>query len=124
MPKAGLEFKYPNYTIPKDENMTYFKHVTNHTRGKPDPQKHHTELSWKTPNGNFGKGDKRKTFTDVAQEHSKKVPAPGKYNANVKWPVFFGTMKKTEGVDYLSDCQFIGKTIPGPSTYKLDHKWT
>jgi hypothetical protein len=66
VPKFGLEYKYPNYTVPKDEKMSYFKHVTNHTEGKPDMRKHYTELSWKTPNGNFGKGDKRKTFTDIA----------------------------------------------------------
>lgn len=27
---------------------------------------------------------------------------------------------KTEGVDYLSDCQYIGGVNPGPSSYKAD----
>lgn len=104
MPKCGLEPRQPNYTIPKDENITYFKHITKHTEGKPDPRKYQHELSWKTPNGNFGKGDSRKTFTDVAQAHSKQVPAPNFYKVPWKPTVTLGTISKTEGGDYLSDC--------------------
>lgn len=64
--KFGLEYRYPNYSVPKDTNFTYFNHVTNHSRGKPDPRKYNLTLNWKTSNGNFGLGAKRKTFTDEA----------------------------------------------------------
>ena len=33
-----------------------------------------------------------------------------------------GHLSKTEGVDYLSDAQYISSTLPGPSTYKSDAK--
>lgn len=110
--------------MPKDTAMTYFKHVTNHTRGKPDPTKYDRTLSWKTSNGNFGLGGKRKTFTDEAQARSKKIPAPTAYNPKFEPRILFGKVNKTEGVDYLSDCQYVGKCYPGPGSYKVDHKWT
>lgn len=122
--KKGLEFRYPDYSVPKDENMTYFKHVTNHSRGKPDPTKYYKPLSWEKPMMNYGKGDKRKTFTDVEQARAKKIPAPTAYNPIIKRKVPLGNLSKTEGVDYLSDCQYVGKAFPGPGTYKADRKWT
>ena len=97
--------------------MTYFKHVTNHTLGKPDPTKYYRPLSWKTSASNFGIASKRKTFTDEAQAHSKKVPGPASYVAPFKPRILFGKISKTEGVDYLSDCQYVGKSYPGPGSY-------
>jgi len=103
--------------VPKDTKMTYFKHVTNHTEGKPDPTKYFRPLSWKTSAGNFGLGGKRKTFTDEAQVLSKKTPGPTTYAPPFKPRILFGKISKTEGVDYLSDCQYIGKCYPGPGSY-------
>lgn len=84
--------------------MTYFNYITRHTKGKPDPTKYDRTLSWSASNGNFGKGAKRLTFTDVAAKHSKLVPAPNFYKPDVKTHVLLGKADKCEGVDYLSDC--------------------
>ena len=49
--KSGLPKREPNYTIPKDENQGFFKHVTRATRGVPGPNHYPRAMSWKTPNG-------------------------------------------------------------------------
>ena len=69
--KVGLPKREPNYTIPKDENSNFFNHVTRSTKGIPAPSNYHKPLSWKTPNGQFGCGPARKTFTDEAAKLSK-----------------------------------------------------
>ena len=45
--KIGLPNREPNYTIPKDENSNFFKHVTRSTRGIPGPNAYDNSLSWK-----------------------------------------------------------------------------
>lgn len=49
--KHGIPKREPNYTIPRDENSSFFKHVTRSTRGVPGPNHYPTALSWKTNNG-------------------------------------------------------------------------
>ena len=44
--KVGLPYREPNYTIPKDESSSFFKHVTRATRNVPAPNAYKTELSW------------------------------------------------------------------------------
>ena len=82
----------------------------------------HTELSWKTSNGNFGKGSKnRRTFCDDAIDHAKKVPAPGSYDVSgLAKKIPGGKLGQTEGVSYLSDNVIRGMTTPGPEVYNPD----
>ena len=104
VPYNGLSYKYPDYSIPKDQNTTYFKHVTRHSVGKPAPTHYYKPLSWTTSSSKFGVGSKRKTFTDEAVAHSKVVPAPTRNDKMYKDKANGGCLEKTEGVDYLSDC--------------------
>lgn len=69
--KIGLQKKEPIYTVPKDENSSFFKHVTRATKGVPGPNVYPTPCSWVTNTGNFGAGPKRTTFTDDAEKLSK-----------------------------------------------------
>jgi hypothetical protein len=75
-------------------------------------------MSWVAPNGNFGKGGNRKTFTDEAQKHSSKIPCPSKYKNTREPRVLQGKLDQAEGTDYLSDCTYRGKMFPGPGSYK------
>ena len=53
------------------------------------------------------------------------MPGPTTYVHAEKARILFGKISTTEGVDYLSDCQYIGKSYPGPGTYAdINHKWT
>lgn len=63
------------------------------------------------------------TFTDEAQAHSKKIPAPTAYNPKVEPRILYGKVNKCEGLDYLSDCTYMGKCFPGPGTYKANHDY-
>ena len=78
--RVGLQKREPNYTIPKDHNSNFFKHVTRATRGVPGPAAYSIPLSWKTSNGNFGIGPARKTFTDEAAKLSRQVPSAATYD--------------------------------------------
>ena len=116
--KVGLQKREPNYTVPKDENSSFFKHVTKSTRGVPGPNVYVKPLSWVTNTGNFGVGPKRTTFTDEAEKHSKQVPSSASYHPELKRKLLLGHMSKAEGVDYLSDHQYIAAMYPGPTSYK------
>lgn len=59
----------------------------------------------------------RKTFTDSAQEHSKKIPCPTKYETARKPFVPLGTISKAEGVDIMSDTEYVALLYPGPNHY-------
>ena len=118
--KVGLRPSEPNYTIPKDENTNFFKHVTRVTRHNPAPTAYQKALSWKTANGAFSAGNKRKTFTDEAIAQSKKVPSSAHYKVKDNHRILYGNWEKAQGVDYLSDCQYMGKSFPGPTTYKIN----
>ena len=69
--KVGIPKREPHYTIPRDENSNFFKHVTRSTKGIPGPNAYDKSLSWKTNNGQFGCGPARKTFTDEAAKLSR-----------------------------------------------------
>ena len=101
--KVGIPKREPNYTIPRDENSNFFKHVTRSTRGIPGPNVYPNPLSWKTPNGQFGNGPARKTFTDDAAKLSKQIPSAATYDPEIKRKLLLGHMSKTEGINYLSD---------------------
>ena len=88
--KCGLPKREPNYTIPRDENQNFFKHVTRATRGVPGPNHYARPMSWKTNNGQFGVGPARKTFTDEAVKHSKQVPSCAQYNPERKRKLLLG----------------------------------
>ena len=105
--KVGLPKREPNYTIPRDENQNFFKHVTRSTKHIPGPTAYQKPLSWKTPNGQFGSGPARKTFTDDAAKLSKQVPSAASYKPKDMHRVLLGQISKTEGVDYLSDAQYL-----------------
>ena len=91
--KHGLQKREPNYTIPKDENTNFFKHVTRATKGVPGPSHYTRPMSWKTPNGAFGVGPARKTFTDEAAKHSKQVPSCAQYNPEMKRKLLLGNLR-------------------------------
>ena len=119
--KFGTPFAYPNYTIPRDENSNFFKHVTRSTKNIPGPGSYkNLDMSWKTPNGTFGVGPARKTFTDEAAKIAKTKPSAATYNPQKQYKIPLGFLEKSEGVDYASDCQYLGKTNPSPSTYVGD----
>ena len=101
--KVGIPKREPHYTIPRDENSNFFKHVTRSTKGIPGPNAYDKSLSWKTNNGQFGCGPARKTFTDDAAKLSKQVPSAAHYKPDYQRKLLLGHMSKTEGVDYLSD---------------------
>ena len=75
-------------------------------------------MSWKINQKNFGLGAARKTFTDDAQAHSKKVPAPTSYNPKSRFKIPLGKMEQTEGVNYISDTVYLAKAQPGPERYQ------
>ena len=91
--KFGLPDREPQYTIPKDENQNFFKHVTRSTKGVPAPSNYYQPLSWKTTNGTFGVGPARKTFTDDAAKLSKQRPSPATYNPELKKRLLLGQMR-------------------------------
>lgn len=121
--KVGLPKREPNYTIPRDENQNFFKHVTRATKGVPGPNHYERGLSWKTPSGNFGLGPKRTTFTDDAAKLSKQIPSAATYKPDIKSRLLLGHMSKTEGVNYLSDHQYLAARNPGPTTYEGDFNY-
>lgn len=112
--KSGLPKREPNYTIPRDENSSFFKHVTRSTRGVPGPNAYDNRPSWKANQVQFGSGPARKTFTDEAAKLSKQVPSAASYHPEQKRKLLLGHMSKTEGVNYLSDCEYKGAVNPGP----------
>ena len=77
--KVGIPKREPNYTIPKDENSSFFKHVTRSTRGVPGPNAYDNAPSWKKNQVQFGSGPPRKTFTDDAAKLSKQIPSAATY---------------------------------------------
>lgn len=93
--KVGLKTSEPNYTIPKDENTNFFKHVTRVTRHNPAPTAYQKALSWKTANGTFSAGNnKRTTFTDEAIRHSKKIPSAAHYKVKDHHRILYGHWEK------------------------------
>ena len=108
------------WKFPKDENQTYFNHITRATKGKPPPDKYAfvDPKEWKVHQKNFGVGPKRTTFTDEAEAHSKKIPACSQYHPKHPNRLLLGKMEKTEGVNYLSDKQYLAMNQPGPEKYK------
>ena len=91
--KCGLPRREPNYTVPKDENQSFFKHVTRATRGNPAPSHYTRPMSWTTPNGVFGVGPARKTFTDEAAKLSKLIPSVHTYHPEIKRKLLLGQMR-------------------------------
>ena len=89
----GLLNREPHYTMPKDENSNFFNHVTRATKGVPASSTYHRPLSWKTPNGQFGNGPARKTFTDEAAKLSKQIPSAATYHPEIKRTLPLGHMR-------------------------------
>ena len=112
------ETEAPSWKFPKDDKMTYFNHITRSTKGKPGPNKYELKADWKVNQKNFGVGPARTTFTDDAVAHSKKVPSCSQYHPKHHTKLLLGKMEKTEGVNYLSDGQYLAKIQPGPEKYK------
>ena len=46
------------------------------------------------------------------------MPACNFYKPNTDSRIILGKSNKEKGLNYLTDCEFIGKTIPGPGAYK------
>lgn len=93
MHKCGLLKKLPNYTISKDgdknEGMSFIGTIVRQARTTPGSNAYFMKgkressaiskdprLNWSASGGCFHRGGARKTFTDEAAAHSKKVPAP------------------------------------------------
>jgi hypothetical protein len=91
--KYGIPRKEPNYTVPKDESQSFFKHVTRATKGNPAPSQYTRPMSWKTNNGVFGVGPARKTFTDEAAKMSKLIPSVHTYRPEIKRKLLLGQMR-------------------------------
>ena len=116
--KYGAPNREPSWQFPKDEKQKYINHITRAAKGKPGPDTHYRPMSWKINQKNFGLGAARKTFTDDAQAHSKKVPAPTSYNPKSRFKIPLGKMEQTEGVNYISDTVYLAKAQPGPERYQ------
>ena len=116
--KYGAPNREPAWKFPQDTKQTYVNHIKKAADAKPDPAKYHVARSWKINQKNFGLGPARTTFTDEAQAHSKKVPAPTSYNPKLKVKIPLGKMEQTEGVNYLSDGMYLAKKQPGPEKYE------
>ena len=86
----------------------------------PGPNAYDNGLSWKKNQLQFGSGPARKTFTDDAAKLSKQIPSAATYKPQYQRKLLLGHLSKTEGINYLSDPQFIAATQPGPTSYKGD----
>lgn len=59
---------------------------------------------------------KRITFTDEVIKVTKEIPASNHYQPKKPLPkVLLGKSSKAEGVNYISDVEFLAKTNPAPT---------
>ena len=111
------------YTIPKNTKGDFHSITIKGQSKLPGPGTHHSVASWKINQKNFGTGPPRKTFTDEAEAHSKKLPAPSTYKIKYQHKMLLGQMEKAEGVNYMSDALYLAKVQPGPEKYKPNKEY-
>ena len=82
-----------------------------------------TKRYWLKTTGKFARG-KRQTLIDDVIKRSPAVPGPGAYNKLEKGKVeqspnkiLLGVMNKTQGVNFLSNMEFLGEESPGVGKY-------
>lgn len=140
MHKCGLLKKEPKYTIKKDGDTNKGQSFINtvekqakttpasnayFAKGKREPAGTSMDprLKWSASNGCFHRGGARKTFTDEAAAHSKKIPAPSFYygkgvNRDNKYKVPMGKISKAATDDFLTTIMKREKKMMGPTSYK------
>ena len=118
--KKGIPTRVKQGAFSKDENSSFLNAAIRPSRGIPGPGNYSQTLSWTTSNGNFGLGGKRNLFTDEAAKKSKLIPSAAEYDPVKKQRLILGHQSKTEGIDYMSDAQYVGSVSPGPCSYKAD----
>ena len=57
---------------------------------------------------------------DKIMKEQKKTPAPNTYKFPLTSRIEGGKMDKTTGFSFMSESEFLGKSKPGPSHYKIN----
>eukprot|EP00347_Sterkiella_histriomuscorum_P022174 403331418 len=117
LPTVGLPPKNPTCSIPKDKSSNFLAIEQKRARAIPAPDQYHHDASWDVGSGIFGKGAKRKTFTDEVIQRSKQLPSCASYNLEKKEKIPLGKSNKADQVDFLSEIQYVAKQQPGPASY-------
>jgi hypothetical protein len=67
----------------------------------------------------MAKTSDRITFTDEIIKITKELPAPNHYKPKKVLPkTLLGKSNRAEGIDYMSDVEFLAKTTPDPISYR------
>lgn len=76
--------------------------------------------SWDVNIPKFGNG-KASSFQDEVIKRAKQTPAPSRYNPQKQEKILLShAVAKTEGFNYISDAEYLGKASPGPGFYKVN----
>ena len=141
MHKCGLLKVEPKYTIKKDgdknKGQSFIDTVEKQAKTTPGSNAYFAKgkreasgiakdprLNWSASNGCFHRGGARKTFTDEAAAHSKKIPAPSFYfgkgaeKNRDQYKAPMGKISKAETDDFLTTIMKREKKMQGPCSYK------
>ncbi len=65
------------------------------------------------------KGARRKTIFDEIFEKAAKIPAPNAYFRNQRTKLSgVSPLPRQDRLNFLSDAEYLGKSMPGPGDYK------
>lgn len=111
--------KPPQYSVPKGKTRSYLDNVVKLAKRSPSPVDHHTELKWiKKQAINQGKGSDRVMIIDKIMKYQKQFPSPNTYRVNYQDKVPLGKLNKTQGIGFMSESEYLGKTLPAPNKYE------
>lgn len=128
-PKAGIPIKNPLISFTKDRCKNFLEHVQKRAKKTPGPPDYYKPFQWPPRNHSVKMklDSKRTTFTDEVAKITKEIPASNHYNPKKSLPnVLLGKSRyliltdinwfsKAEGVNYISDVEFLAKTNPAPT---------
>lgn len=80
-------------------------------------------MNWTTSTAGWGDPEKvvvRKTFCDEAMDRARKVPSPSRYEDKRPKSIRNGKISKSKEGGYISEAEYKGFSVPGPSEYTPD----
>lgn len=116
--KIGLQHRNPDYSFLKDKSSSFIAVVQKKARKTPDCRKYSRPLSWCTNNGKWYAKPERKTWADEVVEHSKKIPAPSKYDNQTVYKIPLGVISKEKTPNLMSELEYLAQQRQGPTSYE------
>ena len=111
-------YKSISYGVSQDKSSGFIAQAERKSKKIPAPDHYNLNASWVSKKGQLSKSA-RITEADVIIKRESKLPGPGSYNPKTKHSRLPGfAMDNTEGVNYLSNSEYVAANVPGAGKYE------